>query len=225
MNFFNSLNSLKVAAQRELFSNSVDDAISLFEKGQILDLQNKLYEMYSYLNKPRMGYFVTEYPDKDKLSECFCLCLRYDWINDSDIREVWAENGFYCIVSYMIDDAKSNQDIFVAAFNLFLLLFYGQNSLKRKITNILQTGCNRKNPIFDSKDYEYGAEYLIRQFAFFSATLISPFVKDNNIISPEVLPFYQSSVNDFELASIPADTILAKAEFIAVVIESILNDM
>ena len=225
MNFFNLFNSPKALPPKELFSKSVNEAISLFEKGEVLNLQNKLFEMYSYINKPGMGYLVTEYPSKDRLSECFSLCLRYDWMHDSDIREVWAENGFYCIATYMTEDAKTKEDFFAAAFDMFLLLYYGRNSLKRKLSNILETAYLRCNPIFDANDYEYGSEYLIRQFAFFCATIISPFVKSNNIISPEVQPFYQSSKNDFILASISPNDVLAKAKFIAKVIGSILNDM
>ena len=225
MSFFNLFKSPKALPPKELFSKSVNEAIYLFEKGEVLNLQNKLFEMYSYINKPGMGYLVTEYPSKDRLSECFSLCLRYDWMHESDIREVWAENGFYCIVTYMTEDAKTKEDFFAAAFDLFLLLYYGRDSLKRKISEILQTAKLRGNTIFDASDYKYGSEYLIRQFAFFSATIISPFVKSNNIITPEVQPFYQSSKNDFILASISPNNILAKAKFLAKVIESIVNDM
>lgn len=225
MNIFNFFKPSKIKNPSILFSKSVDDAIELFEKGQVLDLQNKLFEMYSFINKPGMGYLVTEYSQKDRLSECFSMCLRFDWIHDSDIREVWAENGFYCIATYMTNDAKSKVDYFAAAFDMFLLLYYGRNNLKRKFTDILQTAFFHGNSIFDSNDYKFGADYLIRQFAFFCATIITPFVKSNNIITSDIQPFYQASKNDFVFASIPPNIILAKAKFIAKSIESILNNM
>jgi hypothetical protein len=63
----------------------VDAAISTFEEGNIPLLQQKLYELYSLLNKRGSGKLITGYPQKDRLCECFCMCLEYDWMNDSDL--------------------------------------------------------------------------------------------------------------------------------------------
>lgn len=78
----------------------VDKAIATFESGNISQLQNELYHFASLLNKPGSGKLITNFPQKDRLCEVFCLCLEYDWMQDSDIREVWAENAFYCIAEY-----------------------------------------------------------------------------------------------------------------------------
>ena len=75
----------------------VDSCIEAFEKGDIASLQNELFQLVSNFNKPGSGRLITGFAEKDRLAECFTLCLQYDWMNDSDIREVWAENGFYCI--------------------------------------------------------------------------------------------------------------------------------
>lgn len=152
----------------------VDKAISTFETGNIAQLQNDLFQFASLLNKPGSGKLITGFPQKDRLCEVFNLCLLYDWMNDSDIREVWAENAFYCIAEYF-KVAKTNQDYFAAALDLFLTCSYGRDSLKTKFDDVLYKA--RIHPrhciIFTQEEYNGGADYLIREFAFFSATIIS----------------------------------------------------
>ena len=78
----------------------VDKAISTFDSGSVALLQNELFQFASLLNKPGSGMLITRFPQKDRLCEVFNLCLQFDWMNDSDIREVWAENAFFCIAEY-----------------------------------------------------------------------------------------------------------------------------
>ena len=85
---------------RDTLKPYVDKAISTFESGNIPQLQNDLFQFASLLNKPGSGKLITSFSQKDRLCEVFNLCLQYDWMNDSDIREVWAENAFYCIAEY-----------------------------------------------------------------------------------------------------------------------------
>ena len=207
--------------------SDVDSIISVFEAGNIPLLQQKLYELYSKFNKPGGGRLITSFPEKDRLCEVFNLCLQYDWIYDSDIREVWSENAFYCIAEYF-KVAQTKQDYFAAALDLFITCSYGKDSLKPKFNDILSKA--KMHPIhsafFDEADYNGGADYLIREFAFFSATIISPMVKSHpNIISPKLHDDYETAKTNFEFARITPDVILRKMQLISAIIGSILDDM
>lgn len=155
--------------------NDVDSAISAFESENIQFLQNCLFQLVSKLNKPRSGKLVTLYPEKDRLCECFSLCLRYDWMNDSDVREVWAENGLYCIVSYLTKNARSPQDRIAGGLDLFLHVLYGYNDLKPKIQDILTKAQSIGEHVFSQTDYAKGCNYLLNQFLFMGASLVKPY--------------------------------------------------
>ena len=205
----------------------VDKAITTFESGNIAQLQNDLYQLVSFLNKPGSGKYITSFSQKDRLCEVFNLCLQYDWMNDSDIREVWAENAFYCISEYF-KVAKSQQDYFAAALDLFLTCNYGKISLKPKLNDILRKA--KLHPfhstIFTQKEYEGGADYILREFSFFSATIISPMVKYHpNIISSSMSAAYETAKTDFEFATICPEDITKKMSFISAIIGSILDSM
>lgn len=205
----------------------VDQIIATFESGNIPLLQNRLFHLCNKLNKPGSGVLITSYPEKDRLCEVFNMCLQYDWMNDSDIREVWAENAFYCISEYF-KTAKSKQDYFAAALDLFLTCAYGGDSLLTKFDDILSKArlhplhCN----IFSSEEYQNGADYLVKEFAFFGSTIISPIVRQHpGVISSKVLPYYENAKSRFEYATIPPDQIFHKMNLISSIIGSILNDM
>lgn len=205
----------------------VDRAISTFESGNIAQLQNDLFQFASLLNKPGSGSLITSFSQKDRLCEVFNLCLQYDWMNDSDIREVWAENAFYCIVEYF-KVAQTKQDYFAAALDLFLTCCYGRTSLKPKFNDILRKARihPRHSIIFSRDEYNGGADYLIREFSFFSATIISPIVRVHpNVISSRLRPLYESSKTDFEFATVEPDEILRKMTFISTIIGSIIADV
>lgn len=205
----------------------VDNIIATFETGNIALLQQKLYELYSKFNKPGGGKLVTSFPEKDRLCEVFNLCLQYDWINDPDIREVWSENAFYCISEYF-KVANSKQDYFAAALDLFITCAYGKISLKTKFDDILNKARLHPihNSIFAQSEYEQGSDYLIREFAFFSATLISPMVKMHpDIISPNLQRDYELAKTDFEFATISPEDIMKKMHLISAIIGSVLDSM
>ena len=205
----------------------VDRAISTFESGNIAQLQNDLYQLVSLLNKPGSGSLITGFTQKDRLCEVFNLCLQFDWMHDPDIREVWAENAFYCIASYF-KQAKSTQDYMAASLDLFLTCYYGKESLRTKFNDILRKARIHPlhNKIFTSDEYDGGSDYLIREFSFFSATVLSPLVKSYpSIISPQVRVAFDRSKSDFVFATISPEEIIKKMSFIASIIESIINDI
>ena len=79
----------------------VTKCLQLETKGNVSELQNCLFQLYSMLNKPGTGKYIVLYAEKDNLALCFAFMLQYDWVNDSDIREVWAEDGLYCIIEHL----------------------------------------------------------------------------------------------------------------------------
>ena len=211
----------------EFLKPFVDRAIATFESGDIGQLQNDLYQLVSILNKPGSGRLITTFSQKDRLCEVFNLCLQYDWMNDSDIREVWAENAFYCISEYF-KVSKSLQDYSIAALDLFLTCNYGKNSLKPKFNDILRKAELHPfhSTIFTQKEYEGGADYIIREFSFFSATIISPIVKSHpSILSSSVSSAYESAKTDFEFATVSPEDVIKKMSFISQIIGSILDSM
>lgn len=233
MGIFNDLMNQRYGLSGNDLKDQVDAAINYFEQGDISALQQKLFEIYSGMNKPGGGKQILEFEQKDRLCEIFTLCLCYDWMHDNDIREVWAENGFYCIATYLNEDAKTMQDMLAGALDLFLLLYYGKNSLSPKISDILSKasikvsmGIGAENRIFDEDDFIKGADWLIREFSFFAATWISKIERLHpNIISSSVRPAYETAKTDYVFATISPEKIMAKMQFVAKIIGSILSDM
>ena len=212
----------------------VKKCIHLFEQRNIPSLQQSLFELYNEFNCKGGGRKIIGFERKDQLCECFDMMLRYDWMNDSDIREVWAEDGFYCISEYLNKDAKNMQDVFAGALDLFLLLCDGESSLYTKINEIITKAKYKvamspmciEGTLFSQKDFVSGASYLIRQFKFFAATIISKIEKQHpQVISSSYRTAYESAKSDFEFATIPVATILAKMNFFASIIGSILAEM
>lgn len=201
----------------------VDLAISAFESGSVPVLQNYLFQLVSKLNKPGSGRLITNYSQKDRLCECFSLCLRYDWMEDSDIREVWAENGLYCIISYLSNDATSPQDNIVGGLDLFLHVLYGYKDLRPKVQDILVKANLRGETIFSQSDYAKGCEFVLDQFLFLGASLVKPYA--SVALKGGYYHKYNEIINNGELNSISPNRILAKAKFVSLIIESILNDM
>ena len=120
---------------------------------------------------------------------------------------------------------QNQQDLNAGALDLFLLLCEGGLSLKPKLNDILRRGAILGNPIFTQKEYKFGADYLIREFLFFSATIISPIDKQYNLISNKDRQAFENAKIDFEFVDISPIEIINKLRFIASVIEHILNSM
>lgn len=205
----------------------VDRIIQTYEARNIPQLQQYLFELYSKFNRPGGGRLITSYPQKDRLCEVFLLCLQYDWMNDDDIREVWAENALYCIAEYF-KVAESNQDYFAAALNLFLTCAYGKRNLYPKLNDILRKA--RLHPfhssVFSEENYQGGARNLVSELQFFSATLLSPVVRAHpHILTGSVREEYERAKSDFQFAGVSPDEIFKKLNLISAIIGSILNDM
>ena len=215
-----------------LFKKMVEKAIIIANQNpiQIQELQNALFEVYSCINKPGCGKFVTEFHDKQKLAECFIFMLRYDWVNDSDLREVWAENGLYCIVD-LIRNGKGDPIEQAQYFlELFMLLRWGKESLIPKVQDLLNKARILNNPIFDDDDYNNGAAYVINQFAFLTINALRPLAQQDIRIIAGFMEacdgndyFQQCTKLDFYRIS--PNIIFEKMKFVASIICSILDDM
>ena len=211
--------------------SKVDDAIRIFELGNIPLLQQRLYELVICLNKRGTGRLITSYPEKDKLCEVFHLCLRFDWMHDNDIREVWAENAFYCVTKYYEEiqtNAMNRQDLVVAALDLFLTCIYGESSLYPKFNNILRKAYN--HPIhysyFSEANYTGGAKHLVREFKCFAATILAPIEKTYpQIISSSIRAEFENAKSDSEFLNISSEETLRKMKLMSDIFESILNDV
>lgn len=204
----------------------VDKAISVYEAGDISSLQNELHNFVSLLNKPGSGRLITSFPEKDRLCEVFNFCLRYDWKDDFDIRVAWAENAFYCIAEYF-KKTQNKLDYFAAALDLFLTCSYGKHYLKIRFDEVLAQAYRHPihHDIFSGDEYDNGSDYLIREFLFFSATIISPIVRANpRIISSQMKLEYEIANKDFEFVTVAPDDVLRKMSFISASIGSGLND-
>lgn len=213
-------------SQSVKIKDTVDDCIGAFEQHDIALLQNKLYELVGSFNKPKSGQLITGFPEKNRLGECFCLCLMYDWMNDSEVREVWAENGFYCTADYLLSHLYSKRDLIAASLNMFNILIYGENDLRTKFEDILTKGAIEGNPVFSQNNYAGGYAHLIRELKFFVATLLSPLVsKYPLLISEDNRQAFDVAKTDFEFATVPVEKILSKIQFISRIIASILNEM
>ena len=215
------------AAKSSPIKSEVDSIIATFEANNIDELQQRLYQLYSKFSRPGGGKLITSFPEKDRLSEVFSMYLMYDWIHDDDLREVWAENGFYCIAEYF-KEAKSMQDYFAAALDLFILCCNGKDSLYPKFNDILRKA--RVHPfhcaVFSEENYQGGARHLVREFQFFSATLISGVERNNpQVISRSLRDEYERAKTDYQFASVSPDVIIKKMTFISAIIGSILDDM
>ena len=227
----------KIKMSLEQVKNQVNNALKLYREGNKPELQRQLYELYLNFNRYGGGNLIIKYPQKDKLAECFTLMLMFDWMNDNDIREVWAENGFYCIIEH-INTVKTHAEQMPAGLVLFRhLLHGGSRHLAPKVANILIkarqkdvftfSDCMLASP-FDNNDYNKGAEYVILQFSFLSAQIIRPMVTGHDIGLP-ILSANEKKAFDALLGAgfydLDAVSLFNKARFIKRIIGSVLEDL
>lgn len=214
-------------ASQSPIKKDVDIIIKTYEEGNTQLLQQKLFELCNKLNKPGSGKLVTTYPEKDRLCEFYIFCLEYDWMNDSDIREVWAENAFYCITDYYLNHAKTNQDHFAAGLNLLWVFYCGKDGLITKFDDVLHR--SQIHPIhsllFSPENYKGGASQLIREFTWFAANVVRPVES----LHPEIMKGsfrqeYENALNNEEFQNTGSGNTLLKMKLLSSIIGSILED-
>lgn len=213
----------------------VDRCIRLASQSNknIRALQDALYELYTFFNKPGGGKLITSFPNKHKLGECFTFMLEHDWMNDSDIREVWAEDGFYCFINMIATEENATQMSQAEhMLSLLILIYQGGESLKPKIQDILiKSEYRPERLLFNKEDYSNGAGYIIQQFAFLAAMGARPLIMQTpqiihffSIQYPGFKEFFEDTLGHEEFFMLDPTKVFSKAKFISSVIESILND-
>lgn len=211
----------------EKVKQQVNSVLRFYNERNTSALQQQLYELYLNFNKAGGGKYIVNYPNKDELAECFTLMLRFDWINDADIREVWAENGFYCIIEYITGLPLTPFERATAGLDLFIHLCEAKDSLKPKIQSILNKAVMLQNPIFKDHYINNDANSLIDQFLYLSAKLSRPLL----MINQDFLSYNYRSIYNRILSSEYIEKqsslyhILEKAKFISAVIENVLKDI
>lgn len=204
--------------------SQVKTCLSLYEQKNIPMLQDALFRLTNNFNRPGSGQLITNYPHKEELAECFCMMLKYDWMNDSDIREVWAENSFYCITDFITQNIDNNKEIVIGCLDLFLLLVDGGDDLHTKFNDVLTK--SQFHPIhisnFSNAEYSGGAGYLVREFKCYAARMIKLYVHTYNIIAPEYQSEYNRAVNDSVLEDSSMRQILKKMQFLSYLIYNVL---
>lgn len=227
MGLFDFMTSSNTASIKVL----VDKCCSLEAKGQVAELQNCLFQLYSQFNKPGAGEKITNYPEKENLALCFAFMLHYDWEHDSDIREVWAENGFYCIMEHIDNQQYGEQGQAEAMIILFTLLCVGRDSLKPKIQDILNKAEIQCNPIFHNDDYRIGAQNVIDQISLLAISGIRAMGASAIPVMSKIVSryngasFFNATAKRTDLMKYDVMDVVAKARFIRDVIGSILRSM
>lgn len=209
----------------------VDKCLKLELKGEVPELQNCLFQLYSQFNKPGASIQIVNYPEKINLALCFAFMLHYDWMHDSDIREVWSENGFYCIQEYLDHQPDGQQGQVEGMIILFTLLCVGRDSLVTKIQDLLNKAeFSPHSYIFHNDDYKIGAQNVIDQISLVSVSGIREMGKAvipvmmNIITKYDGLKFFQETIMRKDLMKYDVMDVIAKMRFIRDVIKSILVD-
>lgn len=217
---------------QRLFVDKVEKAIIIAnqEPKSVQELQNALFEVYSCINKPGSGKLVTTFHDKQKLAECFMFMLRYDWIHDSDLREVWVENGLYCVVELIRNGKGDSIEQATYFMEMFMLLRWGKDSLITKVQDLLNKSKIINNPVFDDDDYKNGASYVISQFAFLTINGLRPLAQQDIRIIAGFMEAcdgneYFQQCTRLNFYHLDPTVIFEKMKFLATTIGSILNDM
>lgn len=196
------------------------------EEQNIGALQDSLFRLYRNLSHTGGSKYVLNYPQKLDLGECFYLMLKYDWEGNPIIREVWAENAFYCFtedIQYNIESKKGN---LASMLDMFLLLQEAEESLYTSINDVLsRTRYNRAfSATFSSKDYSLGAKYLIRGFKFYTTVFLFPLDQKYNIISAGLKPAFISASKDRDFNLNDLRCINQKMLFVYLYIKSLLEN-
>lgn len=210
----------------------VNECIELELKGRVQELQNSLYKLYTLFNKPGGGRLIINYNRKDNLALCFAFMLQYDWMHDSDIREVWAENGFYCIVEHIKHQSNGMSGQSEAMIILFILLCVGRDSLKPKVQNILNKAkYDFVDRGFHNDDYTKGADNVIDQFSLLAVSGVRGMGPQAATAMFQIcqkfngVQYFQETITRKDLMKYDVMDVWRKAEFVSMVIGSILADM
>lgn len=196
---------------------SVQQCIELHKDQDIAALQDALLEFCSIITSPGEGRNITDYCDKEQLSECFRLAAAFH--DDSDVAQKCAEGSFYCIVDYM-DKAYTPHIQLAGAAGLCTLLYTAKRHLEPRVAAILNEAAAVNNPIFDCDDYRHGTDFLIGQFSFLAAQMLKGLSSgDSHILTPQLRESLAEASYNVDYLTLHHSAIFLKAKFISKVIE------
>lgn len=220
------------------YTTSMSTVVSLVQKcqkvehtGNLQAIQDALFELYSCFNKPGGGRLIIDYPNKADLGLCFAFLLKYDWEHNPSLREVWAEDGFYCFMEHLDHQGNGRQGQAEAFLLFFALLCAGRDSLKPKFQDILDKAATVGNPVFHADDYRIGAQNIIDQLALLCTSGIRDMGPSAASITGAVLmkfngaKFFEQTIHRTDLMKYDPMDVINKLRFIARVIGSILEDV
>lgn len=226
-----------MANTHDVFCNltyEVSQAVKIEPTGEINELQNHLFNIHTLLSKRGSGKYILDFPNKLNLGLCFAFLLHYDWEHNSSLREVWAENGFYCIMDYLDNQPNGRQGQEVGMVALFVLLCVGRDSLNHEIQNIIDKDIIRMNimgyPNFHSDDYKIGSKNVIDQISLLAVSGINADSDEKIQVLAKILTryngedFFKYITNRKDLMKYNVDDVIKKARFIKKIIASILED-
>ncbi len=228
--FFKKTNSKANDSQMSKVIALVSNCQKLESSGRIPELQNALFELYSHFNKPGSGRLIIDYPNKLDLGLCFAFLLKYDWEHNPGVREVWAEDGFYCFMEYLDHQSGGRQGQAQGFLLFFALLCVGRDSLKPKFQDILNKAQIVGNPVFHPDDYKLGAQNIIDQISLLCTSGMRDLGQEAIPVVAKVLEkfgglaYFEQTIHRTDLMKYAPKSIIDKERFIARVIESVLND-
>lgn len=229
--FLQSKNRVNGGASMSTVVSLVNKCQKVEHTGNTTAIQQALFELYSCFNKPGGGSLIINYPNKSDLGLCFAFMLKYDWENNSSIREVWAENGFYCFMEHLDNQSGGRQGQAEALLLFFALLCVGRESLKPKFQDVLDKAARVNNPLFHPDDYRIGAQNLIDQLSLLCTSGMRELGPRGVQVSAMVLEkfggtrFFEETIHRRDLMKYDPMDIINKLRFIAKIIGSILEDM
>lgn len=213
---------LRTDSNVKIIQEHISRSFLFYEQNNIPALQMELHSLYQNFNRAGGGQLIINFPDKEKLGECFLLHLRFNWSNDLDICEVLTENAFFCFFDN-VENAVTSQDKIIGSYNLLNLMYYSKNSFNTKLSDCLKAAMYSSNSPFDKLDYENGCGYLIEQFIYLSAKNIEPTMQKHEIIFGEIRKKYNEVIKDKRLINLDLQKIELKAKYVSNTIFHILK--
>lgn len=209
-----------------ILTSLVNDCLRKNNGDDLYELQTSLAKLNSCLTDPDTCSLIINYPKKVHLGECLYLMLKYDWIRDPEVREMWAEFAFYCLTEDIKYNITSQEGNLASMLDMFLLLDAGGDSLHTLLHDILDfTEDPNYSFFFTPEDRKGGAKYLIREFLFYTATFLLPLDKKYSIISPGLKPAFRSALYDNDFSIDDLGDIWSKMIYVSHFIEKILKEL
>ncbi len=217
-----TLDVLRPDSNVKKIQEQISRSFLFYEQNNIPALQMELHSLYQNFNRAGGGRLIIDFPNKEKLGECFLLHLRFNWSNDPDICEVLTENAFFCFFDN-IENAETYQDKIIGSYNLLNLMYYSKDSFNTKLSDCLKEAMHSSNSPFDKRDYETGCGFLIEQFNYLAAKTIEPTMQKQEIIFGEIKKKYNEILRDKRLINLDLQKIELKAKYVSNTIFHILK--